>query len=279
MEPSVKKRRLNKQPASYKLAFLDLNDDCIFSIFTKMSPTDLCSMSFTCKRMQELTFDYFPRQYPDERVTITAADNTNIPYFCVGATKKYLKYFSKCIKNVCITSTVTYDNLQCLFDFLITECCAKLRTLHLDITGLLKPVHVEVIRSRLKDLSTLIINGPHIRLDIHNVLLKYCEKLEDLQLYLIGRFDFIWMINEYPTIKSLSIRLMDSESIKLFDALSKKFFQLNPQIKNIECSGMEDDTEWNKLKKTLLLNVINVERLDLIPMRMGGCGVGKSIEN
>lgn len=120
MKPNAKKRRLNKSETFKELELLDLNDDCIRSIFWKLpSPTDLCSMSFTCKRMKDLAFDHFPRQYPDDQVTIGMDESTN-PIFRIHKTRKHLRFFSKCIRNAKVFSAEN-DSLRCLFDFLHTE--------------------------------------------------------------------------------------------------------------------------------------------------------------
>lgn len=258
MEPNTKKQKLEDQPA---LVLLDLNDDCIFQILWKLPKTDLCSMSFTCKRMQQLVFDHFPHQYTEERVTIS---NRGYIYFDIK--EKLMKdNFTKCIPNVLIETFGSHVNLQHISDYVDAKCCPHFRELELDIEGLLKEVHVQSIRGRLQNLSTLIIASPHKRLDIHNVLLKYCENLEDLRLTLYSSFDYFWMLNKYPTIKKLTIELMAEEPTKLFNASATKFFELNPQIKSIRCVGIECQKEWNLSIKTVLLNVMNIERLDLIP--------------
>lgn len=263
MEPNRKKRKLNESSECKELEFLDLNDDCIRKILWKLSPADLCSMSFTCERMQELTFYHFPRQYSDERVTVVM-DEWKRPQLLRKDTKKYLSYFSKCTPIVRIVSYGTHDNIQCLFDFVNTKCCANLRTLQLNIEGRLKPVNIDVIRSRLENLTTLSIHSPHRRYDIHDVLLKHCKKLEHLEMFSKSTFDASWMLHEYPTLKSLSIDVEAEDQVVQFKLFAKTFFQLNPQIKSLEC--MENNVMKAVLlnvMKAVLLNVIKIERLDL----------------
>lgn len=255
MKPKAKKQGLDNSIVFEGLMFMDLNDDCIRHILCKLSATDLCSMSFTCKRLQELAFDHFPRQYPDERLTITIK-RSETPYFVEEDRKKHLKYFSKCIRNVRIISRNRRHNLQSLFDFLNAECCVDLETLHLDIAGNVKTDNVEVLRRHLENLTTLSICSPYSRYDIHDVLLKYCRKLEYLKIGSYSNFDASWMLHEYPTIKSLWYKVRDQEQIIQFQLFAKKFFKLNPQIKNITCSE-------NAVMETILLNVVNIERLDL----------------
>lgn len=253
MKPNQKKEKIKEPP---RLTFMDLNDDSIFQILWYLSSKDLCSMSFTCKRLRQLAFDHFPRQYPDEQVTI--GDSS----WCWGnkMSIEVKQNFRKCIRNVRIESWDTHENLQRLFDYVDSKSCADWRSFELDISGLLKEIHVTSIRNRLRKLSTLIIKSPHDRLDIHNALLKYCENLECLDLVLYSSFDSFWMLNIYPTIKTLNIGLKTLESEKFFNAKAKKFFQLNPQIKNIQYYGSSGGME------TFLQNVIIIERLTLIPL-------------
>lgn len=158
--------------------------------------------------MKDLAFDHFPRQYPDDQVTI-GIDESKIPIFRIHKRRKHLPFFSKCIRNAKVFSAEN-DNLRCLFDFLHTECCVDLRTLQLNIPGRLKADDVEVIRSRLKNLSTLSIYHPYRRCDIHDVLLKYCENLEHFEILSKSSFGASWMLYKYPTLQSLSI-LVDTE--------------------------------------------------------------------
>lgn len=257
MKPTRKKEKLSEPPAS-QLTILDLNDDCIFHILWNLSSSDLCSMSITCKRLRKLSFDHYPRQYPDERITIGSVSwsHSNKPN-----NQLIKKNFRKCIRNIRIESWGTQENLQHLLDFVDAKSCADWQTFELDIGGLLKEVHTKSIRNRLQNLSSLIITSPHVRLDIHNALLKYCENLECLELQFHSSFDTFWMTNKYPTIKTLCIALMSPESEKSFAAFAMTFFQLNPQIQSIRCLGIENGTNWLEVLRT-----VHIERLALIPV-------------
>lgn len=260
MEPNAKKSKPNGPTQTEELQLSDLNDDCIRHILWRLPPADLCSMSFTCRRMKELAFDHFPRQYPDERVTIQISDECKTAHFFnKKKTAKHLKYFAKCIRNVRIVSLGTDENFQDLFDFVNNECSVDWRSLQLSINGLVKSENVQVIKNRLENLLSLSIHHPHSRLHIHDVLLKHCKKIEYFEINSNNEdvMSAIWMMYKYPTIKSIHIDLYEEdENIIPVSRFVDTFLRLNPQITNIECWGInETKFIWHHIK--------NIERITL----------------
>lgn len=239
MEPNAKKPKPNEPTPPADFQFLDLIDDCIRHILWELPPADLCSISFTCRRMQLLAFDHFPRQYPDEQLIVKMDRNNRnkAPFFRHNnKAEMHLKYFAKCIRNVRIESAGTHARLQVLFAFVDAECCADLRTLQLDVEGNLKSESVQVIENRLENLLSLSIHHPNHRMDIHDVLLKRCKKIEKFEIRSHGKFDDFWMMHAYPTIKSLHV---DVRRQITYDHVFETFFQLNPQITNFQCWGVD----------------------------------------
>lgn len=106
-------------PPAREMQFMDLNDDCIFEIFERLTQTDLCSMSFTCKRIQTLAFDQFERQYPEQFITIETNEKDGEILIDSNHNGQHVKYFSKFIQNVRLNGS--WSDTKQLFDFVKTE--------------------------------------------------------------------------------------------------------------------------------------------------------------
>lgn len=242
-----------KKPRLNEMEFIGLNDDCIRQILWKLTASDLCSMSFTCERLQRLAFDHYPRQYPDKKITI-AMCSPKTAY--IRNADKHMKYFAKCIPNIRIDSPGPRANIQCLFDFVHTECCAELRTLELSIAGRVKACHIEVIKSNLETLSTLHIHEPFGRYDIYDVLLQHCKKLQHLIIMSTDSFDSSWMQHAYPTLTKVTFNFTSDKQIRQFVLLAKTFIRLNPQIKQFTCYD-------NDIVKSVLTNATTIEVIEI----------------
>ena len=55
-----------------EMQFLGLNNDCILEIFRRSPPNELCSMSFTCKRLKALAEYQMVFNFEHECMTIEA---------------------------------------------------------------------------------------------------------------------------------------------------------------------------------------------------------------
>lgn len=247
MEQKAKKLRPNETE------FMDMNDDCIRHILWKLHPTDLCSMSFTCERMQRLAFDHFTHQYPSKKVTI-AMDQANGPY--IRNSDGYIKYFAKCIRNIRIDSPGANVNMKRLFEFIKAECCADLRILELTIAGRLQAKMIAVITEQLENLSTLHLDNPFSRYDIYEVLLRHCKKLQHLIIRSSSTFVSTWMRHSYPTLTRLTIDVSLETQIQEIVMHAKRFFQLNPQIKDFICTKVD-------IVKSVLANATKIEELTI----------------
>ncbi len=245
--------QMPKKPRPTEMEFMDMNDDCIRHILWKLHSTDLCSISFTCERMQRLAFDHFSRQYPSENVTI-AMDQANVPY--IRNSKNYIKYFAKCIKNILIDSHGANVNMKHLFEFINAECCADLRTLELNITARLRADNIALIKERLENLSRLNIDDPFSRYDIYQVLMRHCKKLQHLIIRSRNTFLLTWMQHSYPALTKVLIDVSSEKQIQQMVLHAKTFLQLNPQIKHFTCTKVD-------IIKSVLSNATKIEELAL----------------
>lgn len=260
MASKSKKIKLEVLPEAENRTFLDLNDDCLLIILEKLSPNDLCSISFTCKHMQTLAFAQFQREFPNECIKIKTNSSTRNQRSSVEfvATKSsYLKYFSKCIRNVELNGG--NFEVERLFNFIKSKCCDNLKKLQMHLGGQIKTNHGEIIKDQLKNLESLSISGIHETSDVRNGLLKYCENLKHFEIETERWcWNTKWMQHEYPSLKSMKISLSDAECFgKIFDDHAGVFFRINPQLKDISCTGI-------KTTGYILRNCQNIKRLSVI---------------
>lgn len=259
MEPKLKKIKLDEPieaEEETKLKFLDLNDDCIFAIFERISLDDLCSMTFTCNRLRDLAFDHFKRKHPNEYIVISVKYSRvtgKFPVAFANYQPKYLKYFTKYIQNVELVGD-RYE-VKRLFNFIKEECCINLKTLDLYISAKLDSRHGKQIADQLNGLERLTIQGFRGTCEIYNGLLKYCKNLNSLTIKPFWDGTTDWMDHEYPTLKKLNLQFQyDLNHLERFKEMANEFFRKNPQIKDFTCGGIV-------LVKAILQNVNDIERL------------------
>lgn len=260
MEPEAKRGKRNNPSSGSKMEFLNQIDDCIFAIFHQLSPSDLCSMTFTCKRIQTLAFDYFQRKFSDRLFTVNShrsarKDGNKLAFSDVNG--KHVKYFSKCIPAIRLKGWIFGS--QRIFNFIKTECCPTLAVLDISSAIRMDSAHGEIIADQLKNLKSLAIRRFHPKTEIHNMLLKYCTNLEHLTIESGEDFNIDWLQQHYSTLMSLGILLTGqrySYRAKFIEH-SEQFFQNNSQLKDITCLG-------GNIVRHILLNVSNIQRLVII---------------
>lgn len=64
---------------TFETEFMSLDDDCIFEIFDRLSFKDLCTISQTCKHLQNLAGKHFQQKNATENMTISKGGDTEFP--------------------------------------------------------------------------------------------------------------------------------------------------------------------------------------------------------
>lgn len=203
MESKTKHIEPNQPSPPDEIHFLDLNDDCIFTIFDHLSKIDLCSMTFTCQRLQSLAFYHFQRKFPNESTKIIIDDmfsKTTLKFIGSGE-KNHLKYFSKVIRNVVLFNLDV--GTQQLYEFVKAECPPKLKTLYIYNTAKMYPKYGELLKDQLEDLESLCIREFHPETDIYEALVKHCKKLKKLTITPCNNGQIKWMFKRYGWLESM----------------------------------------------------------------------------
>lgn len=221
--------------------FLDLNDDVIYALFQRIPLADLCAISQTCKRLQQLAGRHFQRKYPNNRLDIeiynwSASGEDVKPQweFCLKPNEDYAKAFSGYIRNVSIFM-YNYENDPIdAFVYLKANCYENLRELVLYRIAGESDKYGELIKDQLKTLEYIKFENCSIH-DIYSAFLKHSPSLKQIAIK-EGRNQqnclMDWTNHRYPQLKSFIYHShnVDIENIE-------KFFMLNPQITNVMCSN------------------------------------------
>lgn len=251
MEPEMKRIKFDKPSAASETRFLDLNDDCILTIFDQFPINDLCSMSFTCQRIQTLAFYHYQRLFPEKIIVIDVKKNRHKSIVFSDQQEKCVKYFSKCISNVRVNGGGVL--IKRLFNFIESNCCSTLKTLEISTQARMYPSDGQIIKDQLEGLQSLVVRDLNSENDIHRVLLKHCKNLKNLKIDTKKDGNDKWLQQHYPKLETLNIQL-NCNYLAAFADNAGQFFQNNPQIKDVSCSGCV-------VGKILSKNVIGIKRL------------------
>lgn len=225
-----------------KMELLDLNDDCILAILERMPPSELCEISFTCKKLKEMADDVFQRKHSNGWIN-TALASTNKYSKATDCTEKlavevseydekYLKYFGKFIKNVRYAGVLSSEPIA---EFLTSKCCKQLKSLDLHF----------------------YLRDSEDRGVLWDGLNKIIGTLEHFGINQIDDYNNDWMQLNFPALKSIEFdsRQIDTQLAKDFG----EFLQRHQHIKEITCTGAE-------MLRAVLNNVKHIEKLSFISL-------------
>lgn len=241
------------------LQFININDDCFYKIFEYLSTSDLCSTSFTCKRLQTLTQDYFGRRYSNECISIDISlngrGNTELEFSKTDA-NKVLKYFGKSIQNVRMRSSmrkIERIDLGLLYHFLKNECCRELHSIELNLSCdiQLNSLAEDDTRIQFRSVESVKITDVESVQSTYDGLLQLCANLKRLEIATPADNVYEWLQYVYPNLETLSlpwVHRRNPESIR-------DFLQNHQQLKDITCEGIH-------LRNPRFRNFENIHRLE-----------------
>lgn len=214
-----------------QFVFVDMIDDCITAICSWLPLETLCSFSLTCKRIYNITNQYFNHHYKNHRMEIVLeASGPRI-----NSNDYYIKCFKSSIRNIRLTSMYYNFNPIHLMTFLRFNCCENLNELELNsIHFKSKHSHDDQIHLQLSNLRTIsFINSTDF--DIFNVFLRHCHRLQHLIVKEDTAFPMncSWMLHKYSQLKSFVYYKPGLNDIQML----RDFIRLNGHIKNIGCSA------------------------------------------
>lgn len=273
MEPLAKKSKCDQSAESEKLKLLDLNDHCIYLILKERLPEDLCLISLTCKKLENMAFDCFRMYHRSESLTISC-----YRHLTLNGNLNYSKRFRKLIPNIdirCAKSKANQETIENLYRFVKLNCSAELESIWLEGSEILDENLIEIIKDQLKSVKILKINRFYVENKLYNNLLKYCKNIERITIYEVvtpklsvqENIGFEWLQHEYPKLKSLQLQthiyflLFDRISRICFCRLLTEFFHKNPSIEDFETSDP-------LIRELVIDNLKNIKRLSVLPTEL-----------
>lgn len=246
--------------------FSSLNDDCIYEIIKRLPLDDLCAISETCVRFNDLASDQFLRQYPG----LLTSSELNI--FEENGEIKFepLENYERCFSQ--FVETVTIKNIDTnkhpnLAQFIRLKCrnikkltfirCLYHKTFGKEIQSALESVETVYFNcnyagiayeNRVVNRSARDVQHDNKSICLHSIL-KYCPKLRHLQL--IPSYGVKFSRKHYPALETVEFCSIDSwNSQNVWDGMAA-FLQSNPNVKRIICrlaasfgSGFQNFLRW-----------------------------------
>lgn len=198
-----------------------LNDDCIFEIFDQLSLDDLCVISGTCKKLQEMAELYFQRCYAElssEAITIEKKRGM-VRFKEFGL---YMETFRSQIKNV-VVDFERYEMDEQLLQFMRKNCNKNIRR----------------ITFIFKSWSASFADG----------IKEFLQSVEVVSLIQPHRIDACFgdILNDLPHLKVLKIDDMGTAKLSLIAC---------PRLEVFECyvrceSRLDELHQFSKENKTI----------------------------
>lgn len=248
----------NDQANEEKLQFININDHCIYKIFEYLPASDLCSTSFTCKRLQTLTQEYFRQKYTKEWVSIeialNARGNTELE-FSKTDNNKVLKYFGKSIQNVRVRSPISNIgkiDLGLLYNFMKNECYGELHSIELNLGSAIKlnSVADDETRQQFRSIESVKIIDVDCVHSTYNGLLQLCANLNSLEIATPADNVYDWLQYIYPNLEKLTLPWVHGQHPESI----RNFLQNHHQLRDITCEGIH-------LRNPRFQNFDNIHRL------------------
>lgn len=115
------KQNDEKRPLTETFPLLDLDDDCLFYIFSRLNLPDLCSVLWTSRRLQSIALNVFCVQH------------TKLDLNCLAPLEIHqtLHCFGKHVRELEAVAMVFEEKFRAPLLKIIFKCCSSLRKLHL----------------------------------------------------------------------------------------------------------------------------------------------------
>ncbi len=194
---------------------MSLNDECFHQLFKWLTLDDLCQLSKTCSRLQQLTGEYYQRKYPSKWVHVSNATADGV---VLSPNKNYVKCFSKFIQNISID--FLRSDYDVLARFLQRNCnnrpkivqfrCSYLPEAFGDrVKSILESAETIAFRNCLIDSGRLMARCDNLKnlFVVENLLNDQYEQVEDI------------LDGSYPRLEHFHFRYagyLDSDKLKVF---------------------------------------------------------------
>lgn len=242
-------------------AIFKLNIDCIDMILNYLSLKDLHSFGRTCKAMNQVSGQYFKRNY-QAATKYTENDGIQTEYSDIDGINRriqssgfnqFINYFSHYYERLAPLDYIDSHSHELLSIKHIYLVCARL-----------DKDKIQRIQKLFGQIETLQIRNCSVRVDFYESILKLCKNMK--QLYLqeadIRTFGSEWWLQEYPQLEYLELIPHHEDRVEHLVS----FFQRNPNVQHFSTSSrclLANATELLKCDRkfdTLEVKVFRIPR-------------------
>lgn len=229
--------------------FTSLNVDCIFEVFSHLSPNDLCEVGQTCKKLRELADTHFVRHYKGTKISLENRKGV------ITFAEKYQKYFSHLIQSLDLHFDVKKN--EKLLQFIRQNCTKNVKTVSFDGHLNKNTDWIQSFTDAIKDFIPNVETASFSHFSNINLddILKHSRNIKRLEI-----LDGIRIpVMEYPKLDDFTC-CVSTQNIGDFTY----FIQKNPNLKRLKCYMV--DCSNNDLMKRFLETIIqsNIEELFIV---------------
>lgn len=204
-----------------------LNDNCFEEIMEWLPLVDLVSLSTTCKRLQEVSSQYFSRKYPTKRVTVKM-DRQRIEFW---PREMYVQRFREYFQNIAIRG-----RQPAIFRHVGSMCNKAPKKMRILEATKLTEIHGKCLEQLLKYVEIVEFEECAFAAEFYDCFLKYCVNLKQLVLKSFAECTHSgiknrWLLEKYPKLNHLNWSFDDAPPDEL-----KTFFHRNPNVRSFAAS-------------------------------------------
>lgn len=242
---------------STRTAILNLNDDCILEIFSRLPLLVLCDVRDTCQRLRTLADYYFARMHKSLNFGCRSIKGAHFKLFTQDETKSILSSFGHYVEALIIHADLFAakpdEVLQTLNDF-----CDNRQLGHL------KLIKFTFDESIVESCARLFGNVEKITIDkcyaddgTFEKLFRKCTSMRYLELIRQFNIDGRCMARTYPMLQGFSLISNDNFDPHLVNTFMAKNQQLKI-LKLIGCNFVDDE-----IFETIADNLVQLESLSI----------------
>lgn len=246
-----------QEPYKSDATLFSLNNDCFYAIFNRLSLNDLCSVSETCQRLQELSSDHFSRRYTSKVLMI---DNvTDSGHLIKGPTgEKYVNCFALSSRTVSLGQKLgSKAGLKRLERYYRAnkEEMEPIKNLRIDHwTRGLMVNYGQIIHDMIKDVESFTLSNTDVHGDLHTCILNSLPKLNRFTFWKKDRINnemtHEWLQQTYPNLQYFAWHAASELQIDL----AQFFFHNNPRITFFSLQSCSQNTLRHLFERKIRVN-------------------------
>lgn len=241
------------EPYNSDAKLLSLVDDCFFSVFDRLTLHDLCAVAQTCKRLQQVSSEYFLRRHKSKILIIENVSASGD--LETGPNEEYVDIFATSCRNVTLgRKNASKAGVKRLTNFFKVNKMEPIKTLRLD--GWKKGLTVDqglMMANMLTEVESFTLSNSNV--DLNDCILQHLPNLNRLTLsmkQIICQWmqSHQWLKTPYPKLQYFAWHTDNELPIDYV----RVFFQINPGIRFFSLQSRSQATLQQLIKHNIRVN-------------------------